>query len=245
MKVNVLGVKIDDITLDQALKMVEKWIYSPGKYYIVTPNPEFLVAAQKDPEFKKILNGADLAIPDGAGLRLSGKIKNIFSGTDFMERLVKVSSEKGLVVGFLGSRGQVAVKCAERLKEKYPNLKVGFADNGGEVDKAGNVIPARFARRAQAEIHISPVDILFVAFGHIKQEKWIAKNLKKIPVHVVMGVGGAFDYLSNTVPRAPIFIRKSGFEWLFRLILQPWRISRQLSLVKYLLDILAGQLHNS
>src|SRR3989338_5459360 len=78
-------------------------------------------------------------------------------------------------------------------------------------------------------------DILFVAFGHIKQEKWIGKNLKKIPVKVAMGVGGAFDYLSGEVMRAPKFIRVLGLEWLFRLILQPWRIKRQLALVKYMI----------
>ncbi len=79
-----------------------------------------------------------------------------------------------------------------------------------------------------------PVDILFVALGHIKQEKWIADNLDRIPVHVAMGVGGAFDYLGGFVPRAPKLMRELGLEWLFRLVVQPWRIKRQLALIKYL-----------
>src|SRR3989338_4056821 len=124
MKVDILGVKIDDIEMAEALVQVEQWIISPGKHYIVTPNPEFIVAAHKDTVFKKILNDADLSIPDGVGLKLSGKIKNTFSGTDFMEELIRVAAEKGFTAGFLGGKDGVAEKCAERLKRKYPTLKV-------------------------------------------------------------------------------------------------------------------------
>lgn len=215
MQVEILGVKIDDIDINEALAQVEKWIVNPGKHYVVTPNPEFLVAAQKDSVFKKILNDADLSIPDGTGLKLSGKIKNTFSGTDFMEKLIGVSAEKSFVVGFLGGKDGVAEKCAECLKRKYPTLKVLFTSADTE-----NLIP--------------PLDLLFVALGHVKQEKWIAANIDKIPVHVAMGVGGAFDYLSGRVPRAPKWLRDLGGEWLFRLILQPWRVKRQVALIKYL-----------
>ncbi len=215
MKVNILGVKIDDVNMAEALVITEKWIWNPGKHYIVTPNPEFLVAAQNDTVFKKILNGADLSIPDGAGLKLSGKIKNTFAGTDFMEKLVGLAAEKGFTTGFLGGRDGVAKKCTECLLKKYPKLKIALVSSD-----TGEKIP--------------PLDLLFVALGHIKQEKWIADNLDKIPVHVAMGVGGAFDYLGGFVPRAPEWIRGLGLEWLFRLIVQPWRIKRQLALIRYL-----------
>jgi len=228
MKVDVLGVKIDDISITEALARVERWIWNPGKHYIVTPNPEFVVAAQKDPVFKKILNDADLSIPDGAGLRLSGKVKNIFSGTDFMERLVGLAAEKGFTAGFLGGRDGVAQKCAECLLRKYPGLKVTFAESGGEIDDDGRWMVD------DGTFKVPPVDILFVAFGHIKQEKWIESNLEKIPVKLAMGVGGAFDYLSGSIPRAPKWMRGLELEWLFRLILQPWRIKRQLALLQYL-----------
>lgn len=225
MKTDVLGVKIDDLTMAEALSVVEKWIWNPGKHYIVTPNPEIVVAAQKDPVFKKILNDADLSIPDGAGLKLSGKVKNTFAGTDFMERLVSLAAEKGFVTGFLGGSDEVAKKAAECLKQKYPGLKVAFAESGGEVDKDGKLL--RLPK-------LLSTDILFVAFGHIKQEKWMAANLNSIPVKVAMGVGGAFDYLSGKVPRAPEWMRNLGFEWLFRLVVQPWRSGRQLALFEYL-----------
>ncbi|MBI2085985.1 WecB/TagA/CpsF family glycosyltransferase [Candidatus Daviesbacteria bacterium] len=234
MRVDILGVKIDDIDINEALTQVEEWICPDGsfhrgsstneirreKHYVVTPNPEFLVAAQKDPIFKKILNDADLSVPDGAGLKLSGKIKNTFSGTDFMERLIEVAAEKGFVVGFLGGKDGVAEKVAECLKRKYPALKVLLTS-------------------ADTKSLIPPLDLLFVALGHVKQEKWIADNLDKIPVHLAMGVGGAFDYLSGEVRRAPKWMRDLGFEWLFRLILQPWRIKRQMALGQYILYLLA------
>lgn len=272
MKVDILGVRIDDINMAEALATVEKWIWNPGpdgsfhrgsrtneirrdKHYIVTPNPEILVAAQKDPIFKDVLNDADLSIPDGAGLKLSGRVKNTFSGTDFMEKLISLAAEKGFTTAFLGGKTEVAEKTAECLKKKYPKLKVVFAESGGDIDDQGNIlrpseangeatnktiIVSKVGSRLRSNNNIPPLDILFVAFGHIKQEKWIARNLEKIPAHVTMGVGGAFDYLSGSVPRAPKWIRDLGFEWLFRLVIQPWRIKRQLALIQYLWLLIKG-----
>ena len=159
-------------------------------------------------------------------MKLSG-VKNTVSGTDLMKELVRLSAEKGFTVGFLGGKDGVAKKCAECLLRKYPNLKISYVSSGGIVDKNGN--PSQ-----TTNYKLPPTDLLFVAFGHIKQEKWIASNLENIPVKLAMGVGGAFDYLSGSVPRAPEWIRRLGFEWLFRLIVQPWRIRRQIALLKYL-----------
>lgn len=230
MKVDVLGVKIDDINMDDAVDTVKSWLQKGGKHYIVTPNPEILVAAQKDSRLKKILNEADLSIADGIGLKLSGKIRSIVPGTDLVEKLVELSAEKGFVVSFLGGREEVAKKCAECLKKKYPRLKVGFAGSGGEVDSEGEEV----LTSDSGNFPLPPCDLLFVAFGHIKQEKWIVNNLKKMPVKITMGVGGAFDYLSGNVSRAPEWVRRLGFEWLFRLMRQPRRIRRQLGLFEYL-----------
>lgn len=244
MKKQVLGIKIDDVRIDQVVETVKSWLSKPGKHYIVTPNPEIVVMAQKDVELKKIINSADLAIPDGVGLRLSTDIVCHTPGTDVMEQLVKLASEKGFTTGFLGGRGDVAKRTAECLKRKYPGLKVVFASSGGKIDSEGNSIEYSVEsiegkKQKKAESHytlysIPYTDLLFVAFGPPKQEKWIAKNLGKLNVKVAMGVGGAFDYLSGKLPRAPGWIRNLGFEWLFRLIIQPWRIKRQLALLKYL-----------
>lgn len=219
MKKNILGVQIDDVNMTEALVLVEKWIWNPGKHYIVTPNPEMIVAAQKDERFRKLLNDADLSIPDGAGLKISGRVKNTVPGTDLMEKLVALAAEKGFTTAFLGGREGVAKKCSECLQRKYPKLKVSLATS-------------------DTNAKVPPSDLLFVALGHKKQELWIADNLNKIPVHVAMGVGGAFDYLGGFVPRAPKGLRDLGLEWLFRLIVQPWRIKRQLALFEYLWLIL-------
>ncbi|MCL4366523.1 WecB/TagA/CpsF family glycosyltransferase, partial [Patescibacteria group bacterium] len=225
MKVNILGVNIDSVDLAQALALSKEWIAGPDKHYIVTPNLEFILAAQADPEFKRILNNADLAIPDSSSLGFSSWLlkKNILirlflwplfflplkqlmhfervSGTDLVEAICKLSAEKGFITGFLGGGEGVAEKCAERLQKKYPGLKVVFASDGGKIDDGG-----------MGDLKsVPPVDILFVAFGHIKQEKWIANNLEKIPVKLAIGVGGALDYLSGDVPRAPLWFRSLGF----------------------------------
>lgn len=225
MKKKVLGIKIDDISLEEATKIVEGWLKKSGKHYIVTPNPEIIMMAQKDHELKKIINSADLAIPDGIGLKLSGGIVCLTPGVDLMERLILMAEEKGFTVGLLGGGQGVAEKTAKRLKEKYPKLKISFAESGGEVDKEGKSLKSLKSLKT---------DLLFVAFGPPKQEKWIAKNLTSLPVKVAMAVGGAFDYLSGKVPRAPRWMRHLGLEWLFRLIIQPWRIKRQLMLLKYI-----------
>mgnify|MGYP001563941423 FL=1 len=215
MKKQVLGIKVDDVTIDEAVGLVGEWLNGKVKHYVVTPNPEIVMMAQKDAELKKIINNADLAIPDGNGLKLGTDIVCNTPGIDVMEDLIKMASEKGFTTGFLGGRDQVAKKTAERLQKKYKNLKVSF------VSEEPGKIP--------------DTDILFVAFGAPKQEYWIADNLDKIPVKVAMVVGGSFDYISGVVPRAPKLIRSLGFEWLFRLITQPWRIKRQLAIIKYVL----------
>lgn len=239
----VLGVGINDVNLDTAVEIVGEWLNGKGKHYIVTPNPEFIMAAQQDVEFRQVLNEADLAIPDGKGLQLSGKIKYTTTGIDLMERLCQISADQGFRIGFVGGKKGVALIAAERLRIRFPKLKIVFAEDGPEVDQAGRVINDLRLKNNDFEGGYSSIinhhssikiDILFVGFGHIKQEKWIAHNLDKLPVKVAIGVGGAFDYLSGKVMRAPGWIRKIGLEWLFRLILQPWRIKRQLVLAKFI-----------
>lgn len=224
MKKDVLGIKIDDIDLEEATNIVEGWLKNKGQHYIVTPNPEIVVMAQKDKELKEVINKSDLAVPDGNGLKIATDIVCNTPGIDLMEDLIEMASDKGFTVGLLGGKDGVAKQARERLLLKYPKLKVTFADSGGKIDRDGKLLKG---------LKLLKCDLLFVAFGPPKQEKWVAKNLDKISVKVVMTVGGGLDYLSGQVIRAPIWMRKLGFEWLFRLIVQPWRIKRQLFLVKY------------
>lgn len=232
MEVNILGVKVDDVDMEQALETVHGWLSKKEKKYIVTPNPEIIVSANQDIQYKTILNNANLSIPDGVGLKLSGKIKNHIPGVDFMEELIKHCSDWGATVGLLGGASGVAEKAAECLRKKYPGVKIIFAESGGEVNEEGKL------RKLSKKLKLLNCDILFVAFGPPKQEKWIARNLKTLDVKVAMSVGGSLDYISGALPRAPVILRKFGLEWLFRLIIQPWRIKRQLALIKYLFMLL-------
>ena len=200
------------------------------KYYIVTPNPELLVIAHKNPEYKNVLNNAKLALVDGIGVlaasRLLGKpLRERIHGVDLMESLCKEVSKQPITVGFLGAGPGVAEQTADCLRKKFPGLKVGLV-----------------AQEWSESLKSSKVDILFVAFGSPKQELWINKNLAKLPVKVAIGVGGAFDFVSGKVPRAPKFLRRMGLEWFFRLIIQPWRIKRQLSIIQFISLVLQERL---
>jgi len=255
-KKNILGVAITNATRNEILEYIVKNLENFKKrLYVVTPNPEILVIAHENPEFKKVLNRADLASADGIGVLLAAKIlgkslKERFTGVDLVKDLCKRVVGKPITVGFLGGRDSVAEKTAECLGTQYPSLKIVFAapewpselkvENGklkieNDTKKKSQLLrpcpwePWRSGANSQLYI-----DILFVAYGAPKQEIWISENLEKIPVKIAIGVGGAFDYISGRVRRAPAFIQSIGLEWLYRLVGQPWRIKRQLSLLKFI-----------
>lgn len=193
MAVEILGVKIDRIDLPQAVKLVESWLKQSKKRYIVTPNPEMVMLAQKDEELKRILNQADLAICDGVGLRLADRHLIRVTGRELMQALIK----KG-----------------------YKTASVGGKPGDPEPDIA--------------KINRLRPDLLFVGMGMGKQEKWIAKNLPKLKVKLAMGVGGAIDQLKDPSLVAPAWMQRLGLEWFYRLLRQPWRLKRQLALLKFL-----------
>jgi len=245
----LLGVGITNATNQEVLEYILQGLKKGGeKYFITTPNPEILVYANKHPEFKSILNQSRLAIPDGSGVIWAGKIlgkkfKERVTGTDLMENLCKLVSKQPITVGFLGGRDRIAEKTAECLTQKYPGLQVVFAapEWNGEASVADENFLGPAIRLSSSENFISSlrsVDILFVAYGFPKQERWMSESISKLPVRVMMGVGGAFDYIGGDVPRAPKFVRSLGFEWLFRLVIQPWRLKRQLALIEFILLVL-------
>lgn len=181
------------------------------------------------------------------------------------------TSEKPITVGFLGGRSKIAERAAECLQSRYPGLKVVFVSEEWPesyvvcAEVANENFRVAHAKKQKIKIRDfesanshsenfvgSPrvlqtkfIDILFVAYGFPKQEEFMATHVGKIPVKVMIGVGGAFDYISGVVPRAPLLIRSIGFEWLFRLIVQPWRITRQLLLLKFTYLVLQEKLRNN
>lgn len=222
---DLLGIPVDCLTIQEAVERLRLLLLDAQKHIVTTLNPEFVVEAQRDFEFKTILNKADLSLPDGVGVQLAVGAPERLAGVDVIAQFFKAASLQGLTlrIFLLGGRDGAAELAAKVLKKRYPRVEIAGTyegEAGKEADK-------------ETTKAVKPCDILLVAYGHGKQEKWIARNLPRLPVKVAIGVGGTFDYLSGRVPRAPRFVRKAGLEWLFRLIKQPWRIKRQWKLLVF------------
>lgn len=235
----VLEIGFSDLSNQQVLEYTDKLLTKNGKnHYFVTPNPELLVIANNDASYRKVLNSADLALTDGIGVvwasRLIGKpIIHRITGTDLIKIICGHVNEKPITVGFLGGRPGVAEEVSKCLLLKFPKLKVTLTYEGKPDQETLNNIKKKINGK---------IDILFVAFGSPRQEKWIYQNLENLPAKLTIGVGGAFDFISGKVRRAPKWMRRLGFEWLFRLIIQPWRIKRQLSLIIFIFLVLKQRL---
>jgi len=262
----ILEIELIGNSLKEVLGLIEQRIAKKQRTFVVTPNPEFLVFSREAPWFKRILTRSDIAIPDGVALlwarevlkknSLFGRLligfltglKVIFAGwgqkringTDLMEKLCQLAAGKGWGVYLLGGKPGIAQKTLEILQNRYPGLR-GWAQTGPQLKlEAENT--ENTSGVVLGDINQKTPDLLFVAFGMGKQEKFISDNWEKLNVRVAMGVGGAFDFLSGRVKRAPRWVQNLGFEWFYRLARQPWRIYRQLSLGKFIFLVLKERL---
>jgi exopolysaccharide biosynthesis WecB/TagA/CpsF family protein len=219
----VAGVGVDDLDKSGAVNFARQCLYSQGQCKVFTPNPEMVVKAQKDEYFKKVLNSGDLNICDGRGLEWASGVRRI-TGADFMLSLCAIAQKENKSIYLLGTGDEETVKLtAENLQKQFLGLKVAGFDKGPEIKEES----VSSDQVIIDKINSSSPDILFVAFGMGKQEKWIAENLAKMPsVKIAMGVGGSFEYIAGKIKRAPCWMRKIGLEWLYRLIQQPSRIGR-------------------
>jgi len=216
----ILDIKIDNLNLGAAMTKIEHFLAGKKLCQIVTVNPEFIVFAQKDLEFKKILNQADLSIPDGFGLQIAAsilrqKIGERLTGVDLTWEIAKLAAERGSRIFLLGGKPGIARKTAQRLKFIYPKLRIVGTYAGSPTE-----------RGLVEKINASKAEILLVAFGAPKQDKFIFKSRRQLKVKIAMGVGGTFDYIAGNVPRAPKWLRSLGLEWLYRLFIQPRRLGR-------------------
>ncbi len=246
MAVTILGVEVDAITFDGAIAHIESFIHQRGPHQIVTVNPEFIMRAQTDREFREVLNHADLALPDGAGLLWASRIgqkrqphhprfspkrtlTERVTGSDLVPALAAEATIKGWKLYFLGSHPGVAVRAGSVLKKLLPDLKLVGAESGPLIDTTGKPINHNQAALLEAVLgrirHTKP-DILCVAFGAPKQDRFIARYRKQLGVPVMIGVGGALDFLAGQAKRAPALFQLLMLEWLWRVILEPTRIGR-------------------
>ena len=230
--VDFSGLKVNNVTLAEAVAKVESLIAAGQPSLVVTPNPEMIVAAQEDSELRALINSAALRVPDGISMvvvkkLLGDPLKERVSGIDLMQQLLAVSAQKGYKVFFLGSAPGVAEEAARKVREKYPGIRIHGTRDG--------YFQATDEEMLIEQIKTSKPDILFVGLGAGRQEKWLAANLTKLGVPVSMGIGGSLDAISGKVKRAPALVQKLYIEWLYRLLQQPWRWRRQIALIKFLL----------
>ncbi len=231
---DILGVPVEPLSFNEARERIKKFL-TDGSYHMITPiNPEKIVRSLKNEKLKRILTFSDLLLPDGYGVIWAGRILGIkiperITGVDMFESLLDYCNEKSLKVYFLGAREETLKEMIEKIRKRYPNLKISGYHNG-YFDKPSSIVK---------EIGEKEVDFLFVAMGSPKQEYFIYDNFDKLKAKVSMGVGGSFDVFAGKVKRAPKLIRRMGLEWLFRFILQPRkRFPRILLLFKFVYLVL-------
>ncbi|TSC58654.1 MAG: N-acetylglucosaminyldiphosphoundecaprenol [Candidatus Peregrinibacteria bacterium Greene0416_62] len=232
-RVHILGIPIDPVTMEEAVRRVQEMLQRSVQCHVMTPNSEMLVEAHRNPAFKEVLQKSMLNLPDSAGLlwaarRQGQRLPERVSGVDFVERLCATLSAD-VPVFLLGGRNGVAEKAAQKLRMDPTSLKLRGAGNG-ELRIIGMYEGSPQEEDAQEIIHrvnISAAKLLLVAYGAPVQDLWIAKHLSGMPnIRVAIGVGGTFDFLAGNIRRAPKWMRSLGLEWLWRLMLQPQRIGR-------------------
>jgi N-acetylglucosaminyldiphosphoundecaprenol N-acetyl-beta-D-mannosaminyltransferase len=238
----VAGVRVDRVTQVQALDAIEQIIAMRHQrdnqaqcQQVVTVNPEFLMMAQRNHEFRNAINEAALVVADGMGIvwatrYLREAVPERITGTDLLPELARRCAAKGYRLYLLGAAPGVAELAAERLCALAPGLLIAGTYAGSPALSEETEIIER-VRNAQA-------DVLCVAYGAPAQDLWIARNLVRLPAAVAIGVGGAYDFLSGRQQRAPKIMQRSGLEWLYRLYREPWRWRRMLALPQSVLVVL-------
>mgnify|MGYP000130293262 CR=1 FL=1 len=231
MRIDVLGVGFDNLTLEEAVEAGMDLVRTPGAHYVVTPNPEIVEVCREDPAVMDIVNRADLVLADGIGVikgaaMLGTPLKGKVPGIEFAAGLLGKLAKEGRSVYLLGAKPGVAEQAGENLKKRYPDLLLcGTHDGYFQAD--GPVVDQIRAARA---------DVVFVCLGAPKQERWMAQYGPETGAHLMVGLGGVLDVYAGHVKRAPEIWQKLGLEWCYRLLHQPSRLGRMAKLPLFLLE---------
>ncbi len=232
-QVNILGAKIDALTMEEAGDRAMSFFESEGRKVIYTPNSEIILYASRNPEFMDKLNEADLMIADGIGVVYGARIvKNPLpervAGFDMLKSIFPKMAEKGLSLYLLGAKPGIAEKAGENIKKDYPGIVIAGVHDGYFKDDSEVI----------KDINEKKPDLLLVCLGFPKQENWIYDNKNKLDVKAMIGAGGSLDVFSGETERAPEFYCKHGIEWLYRLKKEPWRFMRMTALPVFALKVL-------
>jgi len=226
-RILILGIAVHDVTEDEAVDLIGHFVEEGRPRQVVTVNPEFVTAAQRNDAFRAAILTADLAVPDGVGLIWAGRLlgtpfRGRVPGVELTWRLAALCAARGYRLYLLGAAPGVAEETARILQGKCPGLTIAGRYAGSPAPEEDDDLIAR--------IRAAAPDILMVAYGAPQQDHWLRRNLPRLGAVVGLGVGGTFDYISGRVPRAPAWMRRIGLEWLYRLVTQPWRWQRMLAL---------------
>lgn len=264
--IKILGIDVDNLTNAGAAERFCSLLSQKNQSIVTTPNTEIIMAAQDDADFRDILNNKSrLNLPDAIGVIWAGRFLDVWqpdswlkfaytpilwllsvifmpifvratkkpefekvSGSDFIWTIAKIAAKEKSKLFLLGGAPTIAERTALKLQTDIYGLKVSGVYSG-RAEEVEEIVTA---------VNKSHADILLVAFGAPKQEKWLAENLKKTTAKIGVGLGGTFDFIAGTRQRAPRWMRAVGFEWLFRLISEPKRIIRQLAIPKFMWAVL-------
>lgn len=240
MKIDVMGLKFDSMTMDEALSRAETLLRGEKAAYVVTPNAEIAYEALHDVQLREMLNGADLMLPDGAGVVLASKllrtpVKQKVAGVDFAAGLLGILERNGQSLYLLGGKTGIGELAAQKMLEAHPQLRIAGIADGYFQDEAPVI----------AKINASGADALFVCLGAPKQERFMVQHQQELHVHLMAGLGGSLDAFAGTVQRAPAWMIRLNLEWLYRLIREPKRFRRMLRLPKYLWAVMLKRIRGT
>ena len=230
-QVAILGTSIDVVTMSDTLNLIESFIRDGQWHQIATANTDFLVKALQDAELRTALDQCDMIVPDGMPLLWASRLMGVpmperVTGADLVPKLGELSAQKGWRLFLLGGTAEASERAEASLRKKYHGVKIA-----GRLSPPAASLENMDNGPIIEEIHRARPDILLVAFGNPKQEKWIHRHRKDLRVPVSIGVGAALDFIGGSVPRAPCWMQRSGLEWLHRAITEPRRLGR-----RYLVD---------
>lgn len=228
--VSILGIPVDRVTMEEALAQIDRFIASDSPHFVVTADSSGLYAQTRDPDFRRVLERADMVTPDSVGVvwaarRLGKPVQGRVSGVELVDRLCARSAERGYRIFILGAAPGVAEMAAERLRLRYPGCNIVGTRHG--------YFPAEDDRIVAEEVAAFRPDILFVAMGIPRQEKFIAATMDLIRAKVAIGVGGSFDVFSGKTKRAPMLIQRLNLEWLWRLLMNPRKYAKAATLPRF------------
>jgi N-acetylglucosaminyldiphosphoundecaprenol N-acetyl-beta-D-mannosaminyltransferase len=269
--VDVLGVRFHNLSRLEAAKAIASLAQTGRKAYVVKPYSEFMPHAAAHSDIRQLLNGAALCLPDGVGILWAahylslpgGRVRALWqlllslasiavhpasikrpiaenmAGVDLTWRMLAALEEAGATVFLLGGTEAELRGARQRIEARFPSLRVIGARRGYFDTKASE------NEAVIAEINAAAPQALLVAMGFPLQERWIAANLPGLKVNVAIAEGGSFSFISGMTRRAPLWVRRAGLEWLFRLLRQPWRLRRQLALPAFVWLVLKERLQRA